>query len=353
MESVLDKIAELTVFDFGKPTRKIPMREKHFNTAIVVLMGLVLSHVPLIYGTEPVQLENSMITFRVSGTLMQFGTQPFVFASMAYSLIFDKDENARARSRALGMVCSVLMCLRWTLWEEHHWFCGVQLMTVSVLLLQAMCYLDTRGSIHLSTALIFAQASERILTAVFSLSIVWAILLIAAVSWIETLVVTVPLTHLTRKSQTVSMPLPVMYNSTSSLVMYYTLVEMLAGVWPPLEILLQRDLNMNTLFAAIALLGGLYILNKQLPRVEEKTGRDLVRMWKKEHYTMKGWRDEKKIGRYIQKIIDRNVLWNTMILFSLWAVGVIFRPPISVTTLFILTSTAKEYVTQPITSLWK
>lgn len=353
MESVLDKIAELVVFDFGTPVRKIPMREKHFNTAMVVLLGLVMSHVPLLYGTEPVQLENNLITFRVSGTLMQFGTQPFVFASMAYNLIYDRGEHARARSRALGMVCSVLMCLRWTLWEEHHWFCGVQLMAVSVLLLQAMCYLDTRGSVHLSTALIFAQASERILAAAFSLSILWAILLIGAVSWIETLVVTVPLTHLTRKSQTVSMPLPVMYNSTSSLVMYYTLVEMLAGVWTPLEILLQRDLTVNTLFAAVALFGGLYILNRQLPRVEEKTGRDLVRMWKKERYTMKGWRDEKKIGRHIQNIIDRNVFWNTLILFSLWLIGVLFRPPISVTTLFILTSTAKEYVTRPVASLWK
>ena len=135
--------------------------------------------------------------------------------------------------------------------------------------------------------------------------------------------------------------------------MYYTLVEMLAGVWTPLEILLQRDLTVNTLFAAVALFGGLYILNRQLPRVEEKTGRDLVRLWKKERYTMKGWRDEKKIGRHVQNIIDRNVFWNTLILFSLWIIGVLFRPPISVTTLFILTSTAKEYVTRPVASLWK
>lgn len=353
METVLDKISELTIMNVKKPGRKIPIREKHFNTFMAVLVGLMFSHIPLIYGTEPIQVSDSLVTFRVSGTWMQFGTQPFVFASMAYGLIFENDKHAQSRSRALGMIMSSIMCFRWTWWEQHHWFCGIQLMAVSFILLQTMVYLDTYGSVHLSTALIFAQASENILRSVTSFSILWAVALIGLVTWIESLVVTVPLTHLTRKSQTVSMPLPVMYNSTSSLVMYYTLIEMLAGIWAPLEVLLSRDLSLKTLYAAAALFGGIYLINAQIPRIEEKTGRDLIRSWKKQKYTMKGWRDEKKIGRFIQNIIDKNIYWNTIILFGLWAVGVIFKPPISVTTLFILTSTAKQYVNQPIFSLWQ
>ena len=353
MEAVLDKISAVTVVDFKAPTRKMPMREKHFHTAVAVLVGLVFSHVPLIYGTEPVQMSDSSVTFRVTGTWMQFGTQPFVFASMAYGLIFDKGEHARRRARAMGLICALFMTLRWTWWEGHHWFCGVQLLAVSYGLLVAMCFLDTRGSVPLSTALIFAHASENILRAVFSVSIVWTVLLILAVSWIERLVITVPLTHLTRKSQTLSMPLPVMYNSTTSLVMYYTLVEMLSSVYAPLGILMSRDMSLRTVVAAVALLGGLLVFNGQIHQVEERTGRDLVRGWKKERYGMKGWRSESKMAQFIQKIIDRNVYWNSLILFALWSVGVVFKPPVSVTTLFILTSTAKQYVTRPVSSLWR
>lgn len=352
MEYVLDTISEWSTYEFEPPRRKIPTREKHFNTIVAVLIGLIFSRIPLIYGTEPVEAADSLVTFRVSGTWMQFGTQPFVFASMAYSLIFDKGEHANKRSKALGLLFAAVMSLRWWLWEEHHWFCAFQLMTVAFGLVQAMTYLEDRGSVNLTTALIFAQASESIVSSVFSISILWAIVLIAAVSWIETLVVTVPLTHMTRKSQTVSMPMPVMYNSTTGLVMYFTLIEMLAGVYQPLEILSSNTIRVQTLVSAAALFVGLYIVNKQIPRVEERTGRHLIRAWQKEKFTIKGWRSESRMAKYIQNIIDRNVFWNTIILFALWCLGVLLKPPVSVTTLFILTTTAKQHVTQPISSLW-
>ena len=352
MEAVLDKTAELVIYNFEPSARKIPMREKHLNTAIATLIGIMLAHVPLIYGYTPIKTPDNLVTFRVDGTWMQLGTQPFVFASMAAGFIFNKDEHIKSRARALGFLFATVLASKWSFWMGHHWFCAVQLIVISYIILQAMVYLDTYGSIHLSTALICAHASENIVRSVVSVSILWAIALILLVSWIEGLCVTMPLTHMRRKSETMSMSLPVMYNSTTSLVMYYTVIEMLSSIYEPFAILQSNNIAWATVAAAPALFIGVYSFNRVLPELEEKSGRHLIKKWQKQQYTIKGWRSQHKMAKYIQNIIDRNVYWNTIMLFGLWCLGVIFKPPISVTTLFILISTAKQTITQPISSLW-
>jgi len=358
MDSVFDKIAEAAIYKFEPPQNKIPTRVKHFNTVIATIIGLVLASIPLIYGYTPIKTHNNLVTFRVDGTWMQFGTQPFIFASMSAGYIFDKDKHIQRRSKALGLVFSIVLALKWSFWNDHHWFCAIQLTVVSFLILQAMTYLEKRGSVHLSTALICAHASKNILQTMFmftpqaAIGILSALVLIFMVCWVEELSVTIPLTHMRRKSDTLSMPLPIMYNSTTALVMYYTLVEVLSGLYSPFGILQSNRIEWDTLIAAPALFAGLYYFNKNLPEMEEKTGRHLIKNWNKQKYTIKGWRSQQKMAQYIQRIVDRNVKWNTIILFALWCVGVFFKPPISVTTLFILTSTAKQQITQPLNSLW-
>lgn len=358
MDTAFDKIADTVIHEFEPPLRKIPMREKHFNTAIATMIGLVFAAVPLIYGYVPVKTPDNLVTFRVDGTWMQLGTQPFVFASMVAGYIFDKDKHLAVRSKALGFVFSILLALKWSFWNQHHWFCAVQLMGVSYVILQAMVYLETRGSVHLSTALICAHASKNMLQSLLTftvqseVAVLSAIVLILLVCWLEELMVTIPLTHMRRKSQTMSMQLPIMYNSTTALVMHYTLVEVLSGLYAPLAILQSNTIERSTLGAAVVLLSGLHYFNQNLPEMEEKTGRHLIKNWNKQQYTIKGWRSQQKMAQYIQRIVDRNVYWNTIILFGLWCVGVFFKPSISVTTLFILTSTAKQHITQPLNSLW-
>lgn len=349
MEYVFDKIGG-TIYNFEKPMQKIPMREKHLNTLVATVVILLLAHIPLIYGYVPVKTPDNLVTFRVDGTWMQLGTQPFVFASMAAGFIFDKDEHLKTRSRALGLLFAIILSLKWSFWMNHHWFCAVQLIIVSYILLQVITYLDTYGSIQLSTALICAHASENILQSIFSVSIIWALMLIIFVSWIEGLGVTIPLTHLKRKSATMSMLIPVMYNSTTSLVMYYTVVEMLASLYEPFNILQSNTFTWHTIVAAMVLFGGIYYSNQHLPELEEKSGRHLIKEWKQQQYTIKGWRSEQKMATYVNNIISRNVYWNTIILFGLWSFGIVFKPPVSPTTLFILTSTAKQL--KPISSLW-
>ena len=350
MEYAFDQIAKTTIYKFEKPLRKVPMREKHLNTLVATVVVLSLAHIPLIYGYVPVKTPDNLVTFRVDGTWMQLGTQPFVFASMAAGYIFDKNEHLKTRSRALGLVFAVMLSLKWSFWMNHHWFCAVQLIIVSYILLQVITYLDTRGSIQLSTTLICAHASENILHSIFSVSVIWALILIIFVSWIEGLGVTIPLTHMKRKSATMSMLIPVMYNSTTSLVMYYTVVEMLGSIYEPLGILQSNTLTWHTILAAFFLFGGVYYFNQHLPELEEKSGRHLIKEWKQQQYTIKGWRSEQRMAKYVNNIISRNVYWNTIILFGLWCFGIVFKPPVSPTTLFILTSTAKQL--KPVSSLW-
>jgi preprotein translocase subunit SecY len=357
MDSIFDKISDTVIHKFEPPVRKIPTREKHFNTAIATMIGLILATVPLIYGYVPVKTPDNLVTFRVEGTWMQLGTQPFVFASMVAGYIFDKDEHLTVRSKALGFIFSIFLALKWSFWNQHHWFCAVQLVAVSYIILQAVVYLETRGSVHISTALICAHASKNMLQALLTftvqseVAVLAAIVLILLVCWVEELMVTIPLTHMRRKSQNMSMQLPIMYNSTTALVMHYTIIDVFSGMYAPLAILQSNTIEWSTLGVAVVLFSGLYYFNQNLPEMEEKTGRHLIKNWNKQQYTIKGWRSQQKMAQYIQRIVDRNVYWNTIILFGLWCVGVFFKPPISVTTLFILTSTAKKQITQPISSL--
>ena len=53
----------------------------------------------------------------------------------------------------------------------------------------------------------------------------------AAVAWIENINITIPLTHMRYRTQTMSMELPVMYNSTTALIMYYTFIEVIGSIW--------------------------------------------------------------------------------------------------------------------------
>lgn len=353
MEGLLDSISPWVIHDFEKPVRKIAMREKHFATTMALCIALVFSRVPLLFGTEPVTMSDSSVTFRVVGTLMQLGTQPFVFAGMAAGFLFQKDEDFKNRSRVLGLMFAIVLAIKWTLSGQHSWWCTLQLVVVSYGMLQAMEYLDTRGSVNFSTALIFAHAAENIMASIFTIHTVWTILFVIFVTWVDGLSVTVPLTHIKRRSETLSMPLPLMYNSTSALIMYSTLLESIAVLVPTFAVFTDYSFSSNLFFSIPMLFLSVWWINPLLVHVEETTGKHLVQQWKKESYTMKGWRSETTIAAHVQKLIDRNINWNTVFLCGMWSVALVLEPSTNITTLFILTSTVKQHVTRQRVSLWK
>lgn len=336
----MDTIEKYVIYPFEKVRRKIPMREKYLNTVVFTIIALIASEIPLING---IRIENnSEVSFKVYGSLMQLGTQPFVFASMVAPLLFDKTD--KHHGDILGFLLSIFMALNWA-YAESNWIGGIQLMAVSYILLQAEVYLKDRGAISPSTALIFANASRRLLMSLFiyPISFIWTVILILSVAWIETLSVTIPLTHMKYRLQTTSMEIPVMYNSTTALIIYYTIVEIVANIYQPVQVLLPNELQWTFFVAAPALYLGVYLINNNMAAFNEQTGKDLVQNWKKQKYTIKGWRDPKRMYRYVQKIIDRNVNWNTIFICLLWSLGIIYRPSVGITTLFILISTIKRH----------
>lgn len=340
MSNYINIIESYMVYPFEKVRRKIPMREKHLYTFIFTVIALIASEIPLVGGIRTDY--SSEVTFKVSGTLMQLGTQPFVFASMATPFIFEKEE--KQNSNVLGLLLSFFMALQWA-WNNSSWFGGLELCFIGWALLQAEVYLKDRGSISPTTALIFANASRKVLLSIFlqPISFIWMAILIVVVAWIETLNVSIPLTHMKYRHQSTGMELPVMYNSTTALIMYYTVIETIATWYPPSRFLMSNRIEKSVFLAAPMLYIGVYAINKQLSTLNKQNGKDLVQKWKEQKYTIKGWRDPKKMYKYVQNIIDRNIYWNTIFICALWTLSVIYPPSVGITTLFILIGTVKRH----------
>lgn len=336
--SFVDSISEYVIYPFEKVRRKIPERQKHLNTVIFVVIALILAEIPLVGGIRAD--EQTQATFRVSGTLMQLGTQPFVFASMLSPVLFKKDE--KNADNILGLIISVIMAFQWA-FNNGSWFGGLELCVIGWALLQAEIYLEPRGSVSLSTALIFANGSRMIMTSVYRypIAFVWTVALFVFIAWLESLTVTIALTHMKYRSETTSMPLAVMYNSTTALVMYYTAVETLATFYNPLNVLFAKTYR-DLMIAAPCFYLGTWFINRRLASYNKQNGKDLVENWKKEKYTLKGWRDPSRMYKYVQNIIDRNVCWNTIFLCILWTCTSMLSPAVSVTTLFIMANTIKR-----------
>lgn len=340
MISILDNLEKWLVYPFEKVSRKIPDREKHFNILVFTLFSLLASCIPL-WGSH-VRDSGSEISFKIFGSLMQLGTQPFVFSSMVSPFLFK--EPKKSTTNIVGFLLSILMSFHWIL-TKGSFIGGIELMLMSLFLLNAEFYLEERSLISATTSLIIANASSKILMSIYfrPIAFIWMWVLVLLVSWIDSLSVSVPLTHMKHRHQSTGVELPVMYNSTSALIMYYTVFETFAHWYKPFGIFLPSELDYSFLFGAFFVWVGIYVINKKLTDINKTNGRDLVSKWKKQKYTLKGWRDPKKMSKYVQNIVDRNVQWNTVFTCVLWTLSKLFPAPVGVTTLFILISTVKRH----------
>jgi hypothetical protein len=331
-------IAESLLVGNTPKIKQRSLREKHLNTFVVTTLCIILANIPLFRMSNIDDTQMSTVSFRSSNTFMHLGTQPFVFASFVQG--FWLVNTTRPQSRVMGFLLSLIQSLQWGV--VNTTVGGVQLVGMSYLLLRAILWLDDHGSIGLSTALIFATASQQMLLSIVTpVVFAWTCLLLGTVTWLESLAVTVPLTHKKSRHQT-SMPIPLLYNSTTALVIYFTMVESMVSLLPPLAFLNSRTLGLHSLIVLPVMFGTIWVIDKQLPQLQKTTAKTLVNNWKEQSYSLKGWRLE-GASRFVQKIIDNNVQWGTAIIFLLWLLGSLLPPSCSITTLFIVVATAKQF----------
>lgn len=337
LQSILETAESVLVGKVEKCKAK-PSREKHFNTIAVTLICLILAQVPLSTRNNSEIDRLSTVSFRSIGTLMHVGTQPFVSASFVHSLIVDNPR--RNQSHICGFLLSLIQSLQWGV-KNTKWG-GFQLSAMSYLLLRAVIWLEGHGSIGLSTALIFATASQQLLLSVTTpLVFVWTVLLLIVVIGLENVMVTVPLVHQKTKHQ-ISMSLPLLYNSTTALILYFTVVESLVSVVPSAAFLNTPTVSLQSIVGLPCMFGILWRIDQQLPQLQQTTATTVVNKWQKQSYFLKGWR---KTGatRYVHRIIVRNIQWSSCIVFLLWLLGTLLRPAFGITTLFIVVSTARQF----------
>lgn len=342
LPQILSEMDILTVLEdklLGRIVKvRISAREKNFNTAVVTIICLVFSVIPL-FGSNIEEDIESTVSFRSKGTLMQLGTQPFVFASFLLGFVKDSSPSGQRQQYVAGFVLSIIQSVQWC--YQNSILGGLQLLCMSYLLLQVLVWLETFGSISLSSVLIFASASQKIVTSVLTpLTLVWTLALILLVTWLEKLCVTIPLTHKSAR-HVQSMPIPLLYNNTTALVIYFTVIETISSVFPPFALLFLGQHPIVTLVTLTVMFVSIVYINKELPRMQKTTGRDTVSNWRKQSYTVKGWRHKSAV-KYVQRVIDKNLVWNSVIVYVLWILGTIFPPSCGITTLFIVVSVPKS-----------
>lgn len=345
-QQVLDKLEQWLVGSVPKQ-KQLRQREKHFNTVMVSLCCLVLSSVPLYGGTVTSSEPTSTVTFRSVGTWMHLGTQPFVFASFVHSFVSEK--RVKNQSHVLGFLLSLFQSVQWGM-ANRGLLGGLQLVLMSYVLMRMLVWLDTHGSIALSTVLIFATASHQLLLSVLTpVVFVWNCLLLFLVVALESMSVAIPLNHSKTRHQ-VSMPIPLLYNSTTALVIYFTVVESLASLIPSAVLLSNRTVGIHSPITLPLMFMTIWSLDRKLPQLQQTSAKTLVQQWKKQSYSLKGWRNEGAI-RFVQRIIDNNLKWSSCIVVSLWLCGSVLPPSFGITTLFVVVSTAKQFESER-WSLW-
>lgn len=305
-------------YDFGTPRRKIPMRERHLYTALTTFLFTVLSHIPLQYSSIT---HTDTLSFMAPGTLMDIGLRPFALTHILVTL--GKINDYEGRKWALLLTFFI------TYYQSYSWTHITYFMIVAYIIAHGMNFLDVYGSISLCTILTCFDAAQYIVKHFFTKYTILFITLVTALSWLDQIHVTIPLTHIRRRTQNISMKIPLMYNSITALVMYSTVAEWIAP---------------HTIWTVILLYPAVQYINKLLPTVQKRRGSHLVRAWAGEHYFIPGWRSKQRMATFVQRIIDRNIWHSTMYLCVLWLTGrLLFQQP---TKYLLLMTTAKRYVTQ-------
>ena len=206
-------------YDFGTPSRKIPMRERHFYTALVSFFFILLSHIHII-DVKDARVDT--LSFMAPGTLMHVGMRPFALMNILVTLGKINEYEGRVISHVLTMF---MACQDIDSWRPILYLLGV-----AYVIAHGMSFLDVYGSISLCTVLTCLDAAQHVVKNLFTWQTIVFICMLSLLAWTDQIHVTIPLTHVRRRTQNISMKIPLMFNSLTALVLYATAAECIALV---------------------------------------------------------------------------------------------------------------------------
>lgn len=317
---------------------KIPIRQKHFNSLLFTILFYCLSFVPL-YELRSESKFNSVVSFSSAGTLMTIGTQPFIFGSMV-SKYMDK-ENPYETGMAIGFLASLIQATTIGLKID-----SILLTCMTIAMYQAQIYIHKKGSVDLSSALIFIRASSGLAISIYQAPsyCITTCITICICLFIDSFVVHIPIKSSVSRYGS-SIPLKMMYNGMTPLITWETSLE---GYYSLLVSLGYEHIAFYLIpgyhiVSFILYSFGLITISLSWQYITKSNGYTMIANWKKEKIHLKGYRSDQAAGKFVNDTINQLVKWNTIFLYGLWLCGMLFPHAIAPTTCLILISVVKEH----------
>ena len=306
IEAIYDAALFVEVPVLKEKEEKPPMS---VHAMVISMLLFTMSLIPLWQETY----KESNMVFARHGTAMALGTGPFVMGSMVYGLVEKKrkEKHAEVAGLVLSLGQSIMSGVR-------HGVAPFMVLTIMTLLLFNTIQLcRATGKVGLTSALIVVNAAHQFFRGDV-LSTMLTVAIVVIVAYINEMHIAVRLAH-TKGRATTSVSLPVMYSGNTPLIVYYTLAE-----WSPVRIPLLVSLPC------------IYGICMHWPSIASQTGYDLARDYKEKGWTLKGWRDSRKVGAHLNRQIKTLTKYNGAILVAMTVVTAYIRPSVNCGTLLLV-----------------
>jgi hypothetical protein len=287
---LLDAVANVALYEFQPaPT---PVRRRFFYAICAALACLALT-VPDLRAGGAFQ---SATAFHVPNTWMHVGFRPTVAAELLGRLFLKPDAaSTGSRVRALALLLTIPYLVMHGAW------------TVFVLAVVALGLAQMQGALAacfpVNTLLIFFTVCRDYWTHPVALCF-WL-----GLAWAEQLHVAVPMVHTRHRLQTQSGKLFLLHNGGKPLITYARIADLAATAWGPLAWFAAPPTWWAVIPAALARGLAVWALQLHWNRWHKHTGFDIAKLWKRQGFKMKGWRDA---GKRVDAIVRRNLKWNTI-----------------------------------------
>lgn len=331
---MLSTFASYIQLSVEKPRRVITAREKYLNSILAILGFFIISCVPL-YGSIDTLEKTSWVHFRIAQSWFALGFLPYTLATLIAEM-----RKIEELADAVGL--GFLLSLAHIGYAYGISWPSIQIIFTSWLMMQVLLWQRVYGAIPLSKGLVFFYGSTQFVQNLFTFGTLWSIAISGVLLYLLECTVPVSVSQHKIKHRPISANISVFHNGTMPLTLYYVCIECL--IWFDLapSALMSNEWTVwsivSTLFAGIFV----YTINCRLHRYKRRTGLDFVKSWKKQGYSIKGWRSIELQGQHVEKIIQQCLTNNTILLIALSWVSTVLRPSIPFPTLCLMTELARK-----------